>query len=71
MTYGYNPYRGTDQFYDCDLPYNSTSPITFWLRDNAKQEFFDVKMPDGHIIRAIYGQTVGMYVDRGGEILQD
>lgn len=71
MIYGYDPYRGAEQFYDCDLPGDRTAPVTFWLRDHAKQNFVDVKMPDGHVIRAIYGETVDMYVERGGSVLPD
>ena len=71
MAYGYDPYRGTDQFYDCALPTDRTAPITFWMRDNANQDFVDVKMPDGHIVRSIFGETVDMYVGNGGVVLPD
>lgn len=67
----YDPYRGTEQFYDCQIPVDATAPITFWMRDYAKQDFRDVKMPDGHVVRAIYGETVEIYVKRGGVILPD
>lgn len=71
MPYGYDPFRGTEQFYDCELPVDRTAPITFWLRDETKLPFADVQMPDGHIIRAIYGATVDLYVERGGRVLPD
>jgi len=71
MEYGYNPHRGLEQFYDCELPAETTAPITFWMRDNAKQDFVDVKMPDGHVIRSIYGDTANMYVQKGGMVLPD
>lgn len=67
----YDPYRGVEQFHDCDLSADRTAPITFWLRDNAKQDFVDIKMPDGHIIRAVYGETADMYTIRGGTVLPD
>ena len=71
MDCGYDPYRGTEQFYDCELPDNCTAPITHWLRDHAGQDFVDVRMPDGHIIRSVYGETVDMYCIRGGKVLPD
>ena len=71
MAYGYDPYRGTEQFYDCELPAKNTAPITFWMRDHAKQDFVDVEMPDGHVIRAVYGEVADMYVQRGGQVLPD
>ena len=69
--YGYNPHQGTEQFYDCEPPTDSTAPITFWMRDNAKLHFVDVRMPDNHVIRSIAGETVAIYVARGGVVLPD
>ena len=71
MQYGYDPYRGTEQFYDCDLPNDRTAPISHWMRDNAGYHAVDVKMPEGHIIRAISIETAQCYVARGGIILPD
>ena len=66
MVYGYNPFRGTEQFYDCVLPQDETAPITYWLRDQTGVNFVDVKMPDGHVIRSLTGETAKIYIERGG-----
>jgi hypothetical protein len=69
--YGYDPRMGCEQFYNCELPDDKTAPITLWLRDHANHHFLDVKMPEGHVIRAIYGETLKYYVGRGGIVLPD
>jgi hypothetical protein len=71
VTYGYDPYRGTEQFYDCDLPTDRTAPITFWMRDRAKFDAVDVAMPEGNIVRSISRDTAALYVERGGVVLPD
>jgi hypothetical protein len=53
MTYGYDPYQGVDQFYNDTAQKNITAPITRWLRDQTKLDFIDVRLPDGHVVRAI------------------
>lgn len=69
--YGYNPYAGTEQFYDCELPTDRTAPISFWMRDHAGFHAVDVAMPEGNIVRAISPETAALYVERGGNILPD
>ncbi|MGL4640555.1 MAG: hypothetical protein ACRCVX_12610 [Shewanella sp.] len=71
MSYFYNPYQGIEQFYDCNLPANNTAPVSHWLRDFTGEHFVDVKMPDGHVIRSIFGESVEIYVARGGSVLPD
>lgn len=71
MTYGYAPFKGTEQFYDCQLPLERTAPISFWMREHAGFHAVDVAMPDGHVIRALSPETAAIYVERGGTILPD
>lgn len=71
MTCGYDPHRGTEQFYNCELPADRTAPITFWMRDHAKFDAVDVAMPEGNIVRAISRDLAASYVERGGSILPD
>ena len=68
--YGYDPLKGTEQFYDCELPTQTTAPITRWLRDVAKINFHDFRLPDGHVIRAITPETA-LECYPGSEILPD
>ena len=51
--YGYNPHKGTEQFYDCGVPAEYTAPLTRWLRDTTEADMGDYRLPDGHVIRAI------------------
>ena len=69
--YGYDPHKGTEQFYDCDLPNDRTAPISYWMRDNAGFHAVDVAMPEGNIVRAISPETASLYVARGGKVLPD
>ena len=71
MEYGYDPHRGVEQFYDCELPEHHTAPVTFWMRDNADFHAVDVSMPDGHVIRAVTPALAESYAERGGVILPD
>ena len=71
MTYGYDPFRGIEQFYDCELPIDRTAPISFWMRDHAGFHAVDVAMPEGNIVRSISPETADLYVSRGGSILPD
>lgn len=72
MTYGYDPFRGVEQFYDGDVPSKEyTAPLTHWLRDTTKLDFVDISMPDGHVIRAITKDVAENYERQGGEILAD
>lgn len=72
MAYGYDPHRGTEQFYNCDLPAARTAPITFWMRDHARFDAVDVSMPAGNIVRAISRDLAdNVYTPRGGIILPD
>lgn len=71
MPYGYDPHRGTEQFYNCELPIDRTAPITFWMRDHAHFHAVDVAMPEGNIVRAISLETAEIYTARGGKVLPD
>lgn len=55
--YGYDPHKGSEQFYNCNLPADRTAPITRWLREATKLDFGDYLLPDGHVIRAITPET--------------
>lgn len=71
MTYGYDPHRGTEQFYDCELPTDRTAPISFWMRVHAGYHAVDVVMPAGNIVRAISPDVAAIYVAKGGSVLPD
>lgn len=71
MAYGYDPFSGIEQFYDCKLPMDRTAPITFWMRDHAGFHAVDVAMPEGNVVRAITTQTAQIYIERGGVVLPD
>lgn len=53
MSYGYDLHQGGEQFYNCVLPEDRTAPITYWLRDMTGLHFLDVRLTDGHIVRAV------------------
>jgi hypothetical protein len=66
----YDPHKGVEQFYDCELPPNHTAPITHWLRDSTGLHFLDVRLPDGHIVRAVTQDTIDQAYPNG-EVLPD